>query len=482
MLTELPILRMGKSYEVENMKQKEMIASISLLLLMIAILGIVEAALPTTTTGVSAIVVRNKTMFEVNNVNYQLINQRPDPAEPGGYVEVRLKVENVGASDADQVLFEIMPRFPFTLEPGQEAIINLGKVGARQVGKDAYILYYKLTIDKDAVEGNNEIRFRYSKDSGRRWIEIEPFYVRIQTLDAILAVEDVTLLPSELSPGKIGILNITILNTADSLLKDIKFRLDLDDTSFAVVGSSSEKILLNLDAKEKANVVFNLATQVDAASKVHTLPLTITYIDELGKNYTKTNDLGIMVNDRPQYMLAIDDTEIYTRKSKGKIVVSISNIGTSEIKYLAAEMKPGSDYTILSTPKVYLGNLDSDDFDSAEFLVYVTSKKKKVPLSFDITFKDSFNNGFSETKTIELPLYSSSEAKRYGLGKAGSIIRQLLLVMVLVVLTAFWLFMVMEARKVPMIRYKKILWMLLVIGGYALGAGIFYLMKQKLKK
>jgi hypothetical protein len=53
--------------------------------------------------------------------------------------------------------------------------------------------------------------------------------------------------------------------------------------------------------------------------------------------------------------------------------------------------------------------------------------------------------------------------------------------MVFVVLTAFWLFMVMECVRTPMMRYKKIIWVVLVIGGYVIGAALYYFMKKKKK-
>ncbi|MDP7116258.1 MAG: PLDc N-terminal domain-containing protein, partial [Candidatus Woesearchaeota archaeon] len=102
-------------------------------------------------------------------------------------------------------------------------------------------------------------------------------------------------------------------------------------------------------------------------------------------------------------------------------------------------------------------------------------------LKLQITYKDSFNAEFTEFIEIEMPLYSSSEAKKFGVSKSGSLVGLLFNLMVFVVLTAFWLFMVMECVRTPMMRYKKIIWVVLVIGGYVIGAALYYFMKKKKK-
>tara|TARA_Y100000310_G_C20694191_1_gene824320 strand:+ start:339 stop:1736 length:1398 start_codon:yes stop_codon:yes gene_type:complete len=461
---------------------KKTITIMMVLLMMVISSVIVIGALGIGTTDLAALIVRNATEFTVNDEGFNLVNQRPDPAEPGGYVELRLKVENVGADEAKAVLFELLPEFPFSLVEGQDVQQNLGSIGGRQVGEEAYIVYYKLKVDEDAVEGKNRIRFKFSKDNGRSWILLDSYYIRIQTDDAILVIDEVKTNPAQVSPGEVSKLQLSVRNMADSLLKELTFQLDLDDVPFAPIDSSNEKTLFQLTNEEEAVLEFKLMAQVDADSKVHKVPMTITYTDEIGQNYTKDVNIGIVVNDAPEFIINLDETDIYTRNSKGNIIISISNIGSSEIQYLTTELLPSEDYEVLSRQKVYLGNLDSDDFDSAEYELYMKSKKKSVPLLLEVTYKDSFNTEFVKEIEVNMPLYSSSEAKKFGIGKQSSMVGSIINLMFLSVLTVFWLFMVMEALKIPMKRYEKILWMILVVLGYVLGAAIFYFMKKRRKK
>ena len=83
-----------------------------------------------------------------------LINQELDPAEPGKVVDVRFKVENTGGGGTNEIIFEIMPEFPFSLYKGS-AVTKIGSMQAYQRGEEGIIVHYTLKVDEDAVEGDN---------------------------------------------------------------------------------------------------------------------------------------------------------------------------------------------------------------------------------------------------------------------------------------------------------------------------------------
>ena len=59
------------------------------------------------------------------DVRVSFVNQEPDPAEPGKYVDVRFKFENNGSDQAKDVVIELLPEYPFSLDPGKSAIKKL---------------------------------------------------------------------------------------------------------------------------------------------------------------------------------------------------------------------------------------------------------------------------------------------------------------------------------------------------------------------
>ena len=85
-----------------------------------------------------------------------LLNQDPDPVKQGEVVEVRFKIENDKSETLYDLEVEIIPQFPFTLYSG-DAIKKIGKLRASQTGADSVIVDYKLKVDSNAIEGDNEI-------------------------------------------------------------------------------------------------------------------------------------------------------------------------------------------------------------------------------------------------------------------------------------------------------------------------------------
>ena len=359
----------------------------------------------------------------IYDIAVTLINQEPDPAEPGKYVDVRFKFDNNGSGEARNVIVELLPEYPFSLDAEASAARNIGTIQSMQRGDVGIIVKYRLRVDKNAVEGENDLRIRY-KIEGYSWIGPEEFKVDVQTNDAILSVDSVSLGKKSLEPGASNTIKIKVSNDADSMLKDIKARLELGGLPFIPLGSTNEKMIYKIDSRESYEFEFELLANPDADSGVYQVPLKIAYSDELGKTYFKNSTLGFIVGAKPDLSLTLDTTEVYERGKPGNIVVKVVNKGVTNIKFTNVKLMPNKDYKILSNGEDYLGNIDSDDYETAEFNIYVENKKdKKIILPIVIEYADANNNNYKTDMNLEMPIYSASEAKRFGLvegnGKVG---------------------------------------------------------------
>src|SRR3989338_3820788 len=72
--------------------------------------------------------------LEAPKVKIFLLNQDPDPVEPGQVVELRLKLQNDGGGSLSNVKVEVIPEFPFSLRPGDGANQSLGDIAGYQIG------------------------------------------------------------------------------------------------------------------------------------------------------------------------------------------------------------------------------------------------------------------------------------------------------------------------------------------------------------
>ena len=363
-----------------------------------------------------------------------LINQDPDPAEPGNFVDVRFKFDNNGTEEARNVEVEILPEYPFSLYSG-DRFRTIGTLQSRQKGDVGVIVKYRLRVDENAVEGENELRIKYRIDK-QAWIEPEEFMIDVQTQDAILEVDSI-ISAEGITPGISSLLKIRIKNMADSLLKDIKVKLDLGSVPLVPIGSTNEKTLYQLGSKESYDIEFRLMAEPDAESKLYKVPLKLEYFDELGKSYVKNQTIGLTIGSKPDLSVTLDESEIFEAAKPGEIVVKVVNKGVTGIKFMNVKLMPSGNYKILSSDEAYLGNIDSDDFETADFRLFVESTdKKQVLLPIILEYKDTNNNDYKDSIELALNLYTAAEAKKLGLKNENGFVG--ILIVIIIVAIGLW--------------------------------------------
>ena len=354
------------------------------------------------------------------NIIVNLVKQEPDPVEPGKQVEATFKLDNNGTA-ANGVIFEIVPEYPFLLLPGESSSNYIGSLGTSQYGRYSVTVKYKLKVADDAADDNYKIKVRYKNNNMDSWATLDNLVIKVQTHDAILAVEKAFTMPVVTAPGDKTKLRVELKNYATSLLKDIKVSINLDNAGgeiipFSPMGSTNEKVVSYIEPQAALPVEFELLVDSDAASKAYKVPLNIRYSDILNKNYSRLNLITIVVGDSPDLGVTLERTDVYTSGSTGSVVLRLVNKGAPNIKFLNVKVMQNENVKVIGADEVYIGKLDSDDFSTAEFKLYAKGKDiVKIPV--EVTYKDTNNNNYKENKEVELKLYSSSDAKNFGVKK-----------------------------------------------------------------
>ena len=196
-----------------------------------------------------------------------IMKYEPQPAQPGKYVTVYVKLENTGTADAKNVVLQVQPQYPFSLNPEK---INEQFVGILGPG-NVYIAEFKLKVDEKAVEGTNKLTVRYNLDEKQQTWAQQDLDISIQTQNVVLSVDSITTEPEEIIPGSIGTIKIRVKNLADSFLSNIKVSLDLssDTLLFAPINSASEKNLYQLNAGASNEFEFPIIAYPNTAAGVY---------------------------------------------------------------------------------------------------------------------------------------------------------------------------------------------------------------------
>lgn len=399
-----------------------------------------------------------------------MLNQDPDPVSPSSYVDVRFKIENYGNTPLQNGFFKIIPELPLEVDGSVEK--SIGSIKGNQQGNEGVIVKFRLKVDSNAVEGSVPIDVAYKSGDDGKWIKKEGYYVEIESSNKLLSIEKYDVIPSRLKAGDQGKVDVFLKNLADTDLKEIKVTLTTDD-NILPIGNTNEKVIDILDRNNQQVLSFNIIVSSSTISGVYSIPVDITYKDFKENEYTVSNIISLIVDNNPELLINLDETSIKEANTKGTVLVSISNSGVSDLKFVSYELKETEDYTVLSTPFVYIGNIDSDDFETVESEVYLKDIVDRTNLEVEIKYKDSFNKDYTVSKNIPLTVFSHEELIKYGYVTPENKSKLFFSLAIGVILMVYWLFMLIDLLKRKMVMYKKLLWLLILIIGLPLGAIIY---------
>ncbi|MBW3000617.1 COG1361 S-layer family protein [Candidatus Woesearchaeota archaeon] len=358
-----------------------------------------------------------------SQITVTLINQEPDPVAPGNTVELRFRIENEGGKPAENTQAKLVLKYPFSLY-GDEELKNLGTIAGSQTGDIGVREKWNLFVDTGATTGDHTVEFWYSIDGGI-WTKAGDYTVTVRSRDAVLAINQIKTDRDNIIPGTMTQVSFVLENLADNTLNDIKLNLDLYEQitltttvsvielPFTPIGSGNEKTLKSLRAGESKEIVFNLFTDADAESKAYKVPYTLTYSDSSGENFSREGILGLLVESTPDISVNIESTEIYQAGAKGRVEIKIVNKGFTDIKFLDLTMTETEDFKIISNPEVYIGELDSDDYETAEYdLMVCKEAEDSVILPLTVEYRDANGNLYTKELPLELELFTGEELRQ----------------------------------------------------------------------
>ena len=370
---------------------------------------------------VSSIVLAVESKIAAEELRIDLIRFDPNLYQ-GGNSDVIFEITNLGDNMILSKEITLVDKFPFSAKERTITVTNLGPGDKVQVK-------FNVLTNKDVDDGVYSLSIQYYSD--KQGVILTKSFDALVKKSLVIATTRVSVEPDRIKPGDDAAVKIILENAAESRLKDITLSLDLDDVPFSPIGSTSERKIKDIAIGGKYEVVFNIIVNPDAESKVYKVPLEIKYLDELGKEFIKNEFIGLVVDEKPNYQVNLEGSNVYSYRDSGEITLSISNTGTSEIKFLSMELLNDKKYEVISNPRVYVGNLESDDFETANFIIYSKSYWD-IPLQVNLMYKDAYNREYNETMNVNLPMYSRFTARRLGLVKGDSGLFNFVLIIVLI--------------------------------------------------
>jgi len=234
-----------------------------------------------------------------------------------------------------------------------------------------------------------------------------------------VSIQDVSSSPQEVAPGEIINILITIENIFDDDVYNLNVKLDLSENiPLAPYQSSSESFLDELDSDDEEDFKFKLIVLPATPSGIYKIPVEITYEDEEGNYSTKKELISVTVNSEPELKVSLEDADALIKGKENTFSIRIINSGLADVKFVYVIVNDVAGINFISGKEQYIGDIDSDDFDSVEFRIFIDKNvPETITLPVILKFKDATNKEFQESRNIILKTYSLKDARKLGLVK-----------------------------------------------------------------
>ena len=317
-------------------------------------------------------------------VKVSLLKFSPTPAEPGSIVDVWLQLTSPSVP-VDDVELKLVDEFPFSVPSSQTSIVSVGRIA----GSETRVVKVSLLVDGSAPNGDRELSVFYRYAGTVEWLKSKVI-LSLQSQNSLLVVDSFSSSPEKILPGQRVDISIALKNNGRVGVKDVDVSLDLSGSKFSVLGGGAKKRVDSIAVGQSSVVSFSLIADASADVKVYDVPVLVSYLDEKNKKFSDSSKIGLVVNAPAEVSIFVDDTSFQKPGVSTTVSLKVVNKGVGELKYVSVSLIESSEYEVLSlSDSVYVGNLNSDDFETVQFLIkpLVDNPILQVGLSF----KDSYN-------------------------------------------------------------------------------------------
>lgn len=243
------------------------------------------------------------------------------------------------------------------------------------------------------------------------------------SLISALSIKDVDSTPKEIMPGETAEITLEIENTLGEEITNLNVKLDLSEIPFAPYQSSAEEFVEELSNGEDYAFDFEIIVLPETSAGIYKIPVIMEYLDS---NQTpaepKTGLISVVVNSEVELNTFFEDS-VLIRGKENTFSIKIVNSGLADVRFSYISIREVVGITIISEQEQYIGDIDSDDFDTAEYTVYIGPEAaSEITLPLTLEYRDATNKEFVEQKEITLKVYSLKEAQDLGLVKKPNFI------------------------------------------------------------
>ena len=331
-----------------------------------------------------------------SSLDATLLNYQPVPAQPGDLLDVWIQVTNNGGSASEAGTVTFLPSYPFTVETVSDATKSFPPIP----GQSSFLVKTQVRVDKNANEGENHLKVRVQEEGSTTYIDRD-INITIQSRNSAITIVSATTTPARIAPGGTGTITLTVKNIGTARLRNVDVALGFAGLSLAPTTSSGSKSIDMLDGGEQATFAFDVITYPGATPQASQVPVNISYQDEQGNIQSQNEIIGVVIGASPELLVYFEKIDVPLNTMEGPVIIKFVNKGLSQIKLLQMTILQNDDVKVTSeSPTLYVGNIDPDDYQSAQVTLKLSKTQVQVPVM--VTYRDALNQEYNQTIMLDL--------------------------------------------------------------------------------
>lgn len=331
----------------------------------------------------------------------------PTMVSPGGSFDIQVQLTNDGSGSAKTVLVYPEVKEPFSIKAGTD---NQSTINELYIGKSA-TLDFSFIVSPTAKSDSYKVKIyaKYPAEIGT----IETYAnlsitVKGNPLIEILSVQT----PEKIGAGESGGIEVNLKNIGTARAKQIRVLFNLTAlTEYQIKPKGNPVFYIDeLKVGEEKKAVLNFSVDGSAKGKIYLMPVVVAYQNEDSTEQTPvTRIASIGVRSDVQLNTFVGEKSLLVVGKEGKVTLTIANPGIDTAQFLMLKLKGDME---VNPNKVYISNLNSDDYDSVDLKV-TPGKAGLNKIEVELTYRDPYNLEVTKKDSIEINVMSVEEAKKY---------------------------------------------------------------------
>lgn len=235
------------------------------------------------------------------------------------------------------------------------------------------------------------------------------------TKEPILQIQNINYSKSMIEAGDSVLLDFDIVNKGDGKARDVRIILNQTQKIFTPLGSG-ENFIDEIEVNKAVNNQFALVIDPSAAIGVYSIPVSLNYYDETkNTTYSTTKFIGLVISGKYNFVVALESQDVIAPGTSGGANIKIANAGTQDAQFLTVKVKDSDVFKQITPQVVYVGSLDSNEYDTEKFNFKVSSSTSPnfyYPFTLQLEYTDSYGNPYKEIYNVNIKVSNPTELQK----------------------------------------------------------------------